>query len=93
LPAALLPDEVAPFGETRDLMSRRHTLFLEQGGAAVDEMRAIDSRLAEIRAGMEDDFPLTQAEVEIHREQLSEQIRRIHDVEKKAVLGLQQASI
>jgi hypothetical protein len=24
---------------------------------------------------------------------LSEQIRRIHDVEKKAVLGLQQASI
>jgi hypothetical protein len=93
LPAALLPDEVAPFGETRQLMWRRHRLFLEQGGAAVDEMRVIDGRLAEIRAAMEDDFPLTQAEVEAHRERVSEQLLRIHDVEKEAVLALKEASV
>jgi len=92
LPAALLPDEVAPFGEARDLMRRRHLLFLEQGGAAVEEMHSIDGRLAEIRAGMVDDFPLTQAEVALHRERLSEQIKRIHDVEREAVEALQRAS-
>lgn len=93
LPAALLPDEVGPFGETRDLMSRRHTLFLEQGGNALDEMRAIDGRLGEIKGSMKNEFPLTQAEVEIHRGQIAEQIRHIHDVEKEAVMALQQASI
>ena len=89
LTAVLLPDEVRLFGESRELMLRKHTLFLEQGGAALDAIQAINTRLAEIRASMSSDFPLTQTEVEVFRERLAEQILAIHDAEATAVLALQ----
>ena len=57
LPALLLPDEVPPFAETRALLRSKHALFLEQGGAALGEMVAINERLAAIRASMETEFP------------------------------------
>ena len=88
----LLPDDVQPFGESRELMLRKHTLFLERGGAALEEIEAINGRLDEIRAAMEDDFPLTQEEVEAFRERLAEQILVIHDVEATAVQALQDAT-
>ena len=47
---ALLPDDVSPFKETRELMVQKHWLFLEQGGAALAEMQHIDARLDAIKA-------------------------------------------
>ena len=91
LPAFLLPDEIRPFGEARELMQRKHTRFLEQGGAALSEMEAINGRLAEIRQAMTTEFPLTQPEIEVFRERLAEQILVIHDVEETAVKTLQEA--
>lgn len=49
LPASLLPDEIQPFVESRKLMLRKHTIFLERGDAALDEIQAINVRLSEIR--------------------------------------------
>src|SRR5690606_19895155 len=46
LAALLLPDEIEPFGETRQLMERRHAAFLADGNDALDELRAIDDRLS-----------------------------------------------
>jgi hypothetical protein len=88
LAAALLADEVEPFRETRELMLRRHAFFLDRGNAALEEMRAIDARLAAIKAAVADDFPLTQPEVEAYRARLAEQIMIIHDVEAAAVQSL-----
>ncbi len=91
LPAFLLPDDVQPFAESRDLMAHKHVLFLEQGGAALEEIESINSRLDEIRASMEGDLPLTQAEVEAFRDRLAGQILVIHDAEAAAVQALQDA--
>ena len=92
LPGFLLPDDIKPFGESRDLMLRKHTLFLEQGGTAVEEIEAINGRLGEIRESMISDFPLTQEEIEAFRERLAEQILGIHDTEATAVQTLQDAT-
>ena len=91
LPGFLLPDDIRPFAESRELMLRKHTLFLEQGGAALEEIQAINSRLDEIRESMMSDFPLTQEQVVAFRERLAGQILAIHDAEETAVQSMQDA--
>lgn len=91
LPTSLLPDEVQPFGESRELMLRKHTLFLEQGSAAKEEIETINARLGAIHAAMTSDFPLTQEEVGAFRERLAEGVLAIHDAEATAVQSLQDA--
>lgn len=91
LPALLLADDVAPFAATRELMLRRHRLFLEQGGASLAERMTITARLAAIRAEMAHNFPLSHAAVVTYRERLAVQIERIHDAEAAAVHALQAA--
>jgi hypothetical protein len=81
----LLPDESEPLRETRELMTRRHAAFLERGNAALEEMKAIDSRLAAIKAEVAADFPLAPAEVEAFRARLAGQVMAIHEVEAAAV--------
>jgi hypothetical protein len=88
---ALLPDEVPPFKETRELMVRSHKLFLEQGGAALDEIRGINARLDEIKAEVAADFPLDEAQVLAMRENLRTHVLGIHDIEQEAVAALQEA--
>lgn len=91
LPAALLPDDVAPFAEARELMWRKHTAFLEQGNAALEEIQSINGRLEAIAGTMDSDFPLSQPEVMAHRERLAQQILDTHDAERAAVQALQAA--
>ncbi len=91
LSAALLPEEVEPFRETRELMLRRHRLFLNRGNAALEEMAGIDARLEEIKAAVTADFPLSQAGVEAMRERIAERVMTIHDVEAEAVSALREA--
>jgi hypothetical protein len=91
LPALLLPDDVAPFAEARDLLNRRHALFLEQGGAAQAEIVTINERLAALRRSMETGFPLTEAEAAAQQEGLAEAVLRIRAAEETAVLGLKEA--
>ncbi len=91
LARALLPAEVPPFRETRELMLRRHRLFLEQGGAALTEIDQIDARLSEIKALVDDVFPLDQGEVTAMRENLAAHVMEIHGIEKRAITALQKA--
>jgi hypothetical protein len=88
----LLPAQIQPFGESRELMLHKHLLFLERGGGALNEIEAINSRLDEIRESMNQDFSLMLAEVEALRERLAEQILAIHDLEKTAVQALKDAT-
>jgi len=73
-------------------MLRRHALFLEQDGAALAEIEAINNRLDEIGDSIESDFPLMQAEVEDFRTRLAEQILAIHNAEETAVQALKDAT-
>lgn len=87
----LLPDEIAPFGETRALLLERHARFLGEGNAARPRMEAIDARLAAIRAALADDFPLTTPQVEAHRAAIAAQVVAVHDIEAAAVAALREA--
>jgi hypothetical protein len=84
----LLPDEVAPLGETRTLLLERHSRFLSEGNAARSRMAAIDARLAAVRVALADDFPLTAPQVEAHRAAIAEQVMAVHDIEATAVAAL-----
>ena len=87
----LLPDDIEPFGTARNLMWQKHISFLQQGGDQLSEIRTINDKLKGIRAAMVDDFPLSQSEVEAHRDQMAEHLMLIHDIEKDAVQMLQAA--
>ena len=87
----LLPDEIAPFGETRALLLERHARFLSEGNAARPRLAAIDARLAAIRAALAADFPLTTPQVEAHRAAVAAQVMAVHDIEATAVAALREA--
>jgi hypothetical protein len=91
LAAALLPDAVPLLEESRHLLQRRHTLFIEQGAARLDEIHQIDTRLAEIKAAASQSFPLTPSETAALRSDLSRRVLHIHDLERQAVETLQSA--
>jgi hypothetical protein len=93
LALAMLPDEISPFQEIRELTLRRHRLFIDQGNEAVDEMRAIDRRLAEIKASVAADFPLDEAGVQALRQAIAEQVMEICEIEETAVSALRKAMV
>jgi hypothetical protein len=63
LSQALLPDEAPLLGETRRLILERHRLFLDRGSDALEDLRALDARLAVLKQQAADDFPLDAAGV------------------------------
>jgi hypothetical protein len=86
----LLPDEILPFKETRDLMLRRHHRFLEEGDTALPEIQAIDDRLSELKTMIGGDFPLDEAAVTAFCDRLADHLMKIHDIELTAITMLQQ---
>ncbi len=90
---ALLPDEFPLLSETRQLMLRRHRQFLDQGGAALPDIRQIDRRLHEIQTAAAADFPLTPSQVGDMRHNLRAHVMKIHDIEVEAIGALQKAII
>ena len=91
LSQALLPDETPPLGEARRLLLQRHSLFIEQGAAALPSIHAASARLKEIRLGMESAFPLDAAGVTLFRQRLAEGVLRLCEIEEQAVMALQEA--
>ena len=91
LAVALLPDSIAPFGETRRLLLERHRIFLDEGHEALPRIREINGRLDEIGSSMADDFPLDEAGVVAMREEMAEHVMGIHDLEELAVADLRAA--
>ena len=90
LSKALLPAEVKLFGETRQLLLRKHRLFLDQGNAALPEIHRINARLAAIKEEVAADFPLSASDVVAFQAQLAEEVRAIHAIEQAALTQLRQ---
>lgn len=84
LTAAVLPERVPLLAETRALLDRNYRLFVETGGATVDERRANLKRLDALEAQAAEKFPLTDAESADLRAELRERVLVIHDVERAA---------
>ncbi len=93
LAEALLPENIPTFKETRNLMLRKHRLFLDQGNAAQSAIQQINTRLEEIKDEVTSDFPLTESQVAAMRESLRTHVLKIHDIEQEAVNMLQEAMV
>jgi len=91
LGAALLPDEIDPLRETRELMLHQHRLFLDRGNGAVEEMAQIDVRLDAIKDSVTADFPLEPAAVTAMRERIADHVMVVHETESQAVDALRAA--
>jgi len=86
-----MPDDVLLCREARELIVKRHHLFVDCGGDALGDMRAIDARLSEIRATVAKDFPMSDSQVKTVHEAMSAQVMKIHDIEFDAVKAMQSA--
>jgi hypothetical protein len=93
LTAALLPDQVAPLREARELMCRNYELFLNQGSDihSIEARRANAKRFQEIRATMDKDFPLSTTEAAALRAELADHVMRLHAAEYAAIMALKAA--
>ncbi|MEZ4663981.1 MAG: BtrH N-terminal domain-containing protein [Caldilineaceae bacterium] len=89
----LLPDEIAPFKQIRELKLRIHQLFLQNGGAALAQRRAQKAQLQALEEAAGNDFPLDAAGVTNMRAALAEQVLAIRGLEEKAVMNLRSAMI
>jgi len=88
---ALLPDEIAPFKEARQLMIQKRDSFHQKGTAALPGIKKIHARLEKIRSSMKTKFPLKgNAEIEF-KENLRVHILRVYDLEHKAITALEAA--
>ena len=84
LSLGLLPDEVEPFCEFRELMDRSSRLFAEKGAGATEERQQIAAQQEAILTAMETDFPLEGSAVKIFRENIASQLMAIRDIEATA---------
>ena len=88
---ALLPDDIAPLGQTRTLMLLRHHLFLERGRDALPDIRQIDGQLAALKQELIGDFPLDEAGVAGLLGNVRDHVLAIHDIEAEAASALRDA--
>ena len=88
---ALLPDDVEPLRETRELMLKIHHTFLDKGSDALADMQQLTARLNEIKQQVAEDFPLDEGGVVALREQVAEQLLGICAIEEQAVNTLREA--
>jgi hypothetical protein len=87
----ILPETVPLLKETRDLMQRKHRLFIDHGTAAMPEIHQINTRMAAIKQTVSADFPMDTAQVAVLKEGLAAQVMHLHDLERDAISALQEA--
>jgi hypothetical protein len=75
----------------RDLMDKKHALFLSKGNAAVDEMRTIDTEREALKQAISDNFPLDETGIQQLKNHVAEKIMAVHDIEKTAITALRDA--
>jgi hypothetical protein len=88
---ALLPDNVSLLADSKKLVQKKHTLFVEQGEVALPEIQKIDAKLNELLAQSENDFPLSTEEAAELRSNLRDILLKIKAAEQQAVDLLQAA--
>ena len=89
---ALLPDDIPLLGESKKLIQKKHDLFINNGDAALPEIKQINSQLNELLSRSEKDFPLSNAQAANLRATLRDILLKISSVERQAI-DLLQSSI
>jgi len=84
----LLPDDIAPLGESRRLIQASEALFRCQGNRALAERQEMKRAQTELEARMETDFPLTPEEAQMHCTAIADQLQKIATIESEAISAL-----
>ena len=90
---ALLPDDVPLLGESKQLIQKKHNLFIDTGESALPEIKQINTRLNKLLRQSETDFPLSNAQAADIRANLRDNLMKIKTVEEQAVDLLQRAIV
>ncbi|HVE83761.1 MAG TPA: DUF4872 domain-containing protein [Myxococcales bacterium] len=88
---ACLPDDVAPFKALRGLLDQHLKLVKDQGAAAGPRLQAGFEKMRDLRAQIEEEFPLEGAGVKRLLEGLREQLLAIAEGEMEAIRALREA--
>lgn len=91
LAQAALPAEVPLLAEARQVIDRAHALFVDQGPAALDEIRALRQRHYALGEAAAQDFPLNASQAADLCAGLSRHVETISAIEAEAVEALQAA--
>lgn len=91
LARTMLPDEMPLLKETRELLARKHRLFVEHGMASLPERLDMARRLEEIKGQAAHSFPRAENELVPFLKDVRDHILAVHDAEKAAVEAMQQA--
>jgi hypothetical protein len=89
----LLPDEVPLFKEAKEIITRKHALFIEKGSDALDEIRQLNERFKSLQQQAADHFPFDDAQASAFRAGLATQVLKIRDLERDAVECLKSAMV
>ncbi len=81
----ILPATVPLLAEAADLLTRKRTVFIQQGADAMAAIKDINTRLTTMRKEAAKKFPLTDAEVTAFQEGLAQQLQTIITIERDAV--------
>jgi hypothetical protein len=86
-----LPEDTPLLSESRQLIDRKHCLFLDEGAAKLDEIMEINARLEKLRSDSEREFPWDEAEYAARRAEWSRALDEIRQVEERAVAAMRAA--
>jgi hypothetical protein len=88
----VLPDNIPLLKETRELKLRKQALF-QAGLSTIEERRALNSRLKQLKEAAATDFVMSDADYKAFRETLRAHVLQIYEIEKSAVDAMQTAVI
>ncbi|KAA3647970.1 MAG: DUF4872 domain-containing protein [Chloroflexi bacterium] len=88
---ALLPDSVAVFKKTKDMLSERAGIELKQGSAGLEAITPLNDELHAIKGELNEDFPLSASEISELFENIQSQLEEIYAAEKEALVTLENA--
>lgn len=91
LAQAALPDAIADFKDTKELLDRRAAINLEQGSAGLDAIAPINDALHEIKSRLNPSFPVGESDTSLLLADIQSQIEGIYQAEKEALAALKMA--
>jgi hypothetical protein len=90
---ALLPDDIPLLGESKNLIQKKHDLFINKGESALSEIKQINTRLNELLEQSKTDFPLSNVQAAEFRTNLRDILWKLSAVEQQAIDLLQNAIV
>jgi hypothetical protein len=87
----VLADEIILVKDVKDLMLKRHQVFLDKGKSGLEEIHEIDGKLEAIKSQVNEAFPLDSSGSDELKGSIAEKVLAIRDIEFDAIQELQAA--